>query len=106
MASTFRLTPTNHSLSSQRAPCFGHHSSLALPVVIVVVGYDHPVASASKLVGASCIREEDGEVGVISLGVKDGKPGIRSRIEPFRSNGGKASRLSLFPVFLVHVQEH
>lgn len=75
-------------------------------MVIVVVGYDHPVARASKLVGASCIGEEDGEVEVTSLGVKDGKPGLPSRIEPFGGNGGKAACFSLFPVFLVHIQGH
>jgi hypothetical protein len=106
IASAFCLTTTDHTLSSQRASCFGHDGSLALPVVIVVVGYDHPVASASKLVSAGCIGEKDGELEVTSLGVKDGKPGIPSRIEPFRGNGGKAACLTFSPVFLIHIQEY
>jgi hypothetical protein len=104
IASAFCLTTTDHTLFSQRASCFGHDGSLALPVVDVVVGYDYPVVSASKLVGACCIGEKDGEVEVTSLGMKDGKPGIPGRIEPFRGNGGKAACFSLFPVFLIHIQ--
>ena len=38
MASAFCLTTTDHTLSSQRASCFGHDRRLALPVVIVIVG--------------------------------------------------------------------